>query len=114
MRLNAFVLLLLLAVPIGTFLLVLNRDVPLVPLEGIDAQCAVCDRKATRTLKSAAEQLRTKGVYLYRTDDYARGVPAWCDLHGPDKTRENSTRAYFAAILAFAVAGTAFEKIRKS
>jgi len=114
MRLNALVVLILLAVPVAAFLFVLNRDVPLVPLEGIDARCAVCERKATRTLKSAAEELRAKGVYLYRTDDYAGGLPAWCDLHGPSKTRENSTRAYFAAILAFAVAGTAFEKIRKS
>jgi len=113
MRLNAFVLLLLLAVPVGTFLFVLNRDVPLVPLEGMDAQCAVCERKATRTLKRAAEELRTKHIYLYQTDDYDGGVPAWCDLHGPSKMRENSTRAYFAAILAFAVAGTAFEKVRR-
>jgi hypothetical protein len=114
MRLNALLLLILLAVPVGTFFVVLNRDVPLVPLEGTDAQCAVCERKATRTLKRAAEELRTKGVYLYQTSDYPGGVPAWCDQHGPSKMRENSTRAYFAAILAFAVAGTAFEKIRKS
>src|SRR5215831_18673955 len=114
MRLNALVVLILLAVPVGAFLFVLNRDVPLVPLEGIDARCAVCERKATRTLKRAAEELRTKGVYLYRTDDYAGGLPAWCDQHGPSKMSENSTRAYFAAILAFAVAGTAFEKIRKA
>jgi hypothetical protein len=114
MRRNALALLALFAVPVLTFLFMLNRDIPLVPLEGVDARCAVCGRKATRTLKRAADELRSKGFYVYRTSEYPNGIPAWCDQHGPDKVHENSTKAYFGAILAFAAVGTVYEKIRRS
>jgi len=114
MRLNTIATIVLLVAPVMAFLLVLNRNVPLVPLDGINARCAVCNRKATRTLKQAADQLRTKGFYVYRTSEYAGGIPAWCDQHGPNKVRENATKAYFAAIIAFAMVGTAYEKMRRS
>jgi len=114
MRAKAFALLLLIGVPAAAFLLTLNRPVGLVPLVGIDAKCMVCDRKATRTLKRAAEGLRTKGVFIYERSEFPSGMPVWCDRHGPDKMRENSNLAYGAAIAAFAVAGTAFEMIRRS
>ncbi|MBZ5575012.1 MAG: hypothetical protein LAP40_00465 [Acidobacteriia bacterium] len=114
MRLNTIATIVLLAAPALAFLLVLNRSVPLVPLDGIDARCTVCGRKATRTLKRAADELRTKGFYVYRTSEYAGGIPAWCDQHGPSKTSENATKAYFAAILAFAMVGTAYERARRS
>jgi len=114
MRLNAIATIVMLVAPVGAFLLVLNRDIPLVPLDGVDAQCVVCPRKATRTLKRAADELRTKGFYVYRTSDYPGGIPAWCGEHGPNKMRENSTEAYFAAIIAFAVVGTAYEKARRT
>ena len=96
------------------FLVVLNRDVPMARLDGIDTRCMACDRKATRTLKRAADDLRTKGLYIYRKSDYPGGIPAWCDLHGPNKMKENSTKAYFAAIFAFAAVGTAYERVRKT
>jgi hypothetical protein len=113
MRTKACALLVLLGLPVAAFLLVVNRSVHLVPLEGIDARCLVCDRKATRTLKRVAQGLRTKGVYVYAREEYPTGMPVWCGLHGPDKYKENSKLAYFAAIAAFAVAGTAYEKIRR-
>lgn len=113
-RLNTLAIVALFAAPVLAFLIVLNRGIPLVPLEGVDARCAVCGRKATRTLKQAADELRSKGFYVYRTSEYPRGIPAWCDQHGPDKTHENSARAYFAAILVFAAVGTAYERIRRS
>jgi hypothetical protein len=113
-KLNVIALAALLAAPVLAFLLVLNRNIPLVPLDGVDARCAVCGRKATRTLKRAADEMRSKGFYVYRTSEYPGGMPAWCDQHGPDKMHENSTKAYFAAILAFGVVGMAYEKIRKS
>lgn len=114
MRFNALSLLALIAAPVLAFLVVVNRDIPLVPLEGVDARCVVCGRKATRTLKRAADDLRAKGFYVYRTSEYPGGIPAWCDQHGPDKIHENSTKAYLAAIVAFAVVGAAYEKIRRS
>lgn len=113
-RLNTLALVALFAAPVLAFLLVLNRGIPLVPLEGVDARCAVCGRKATRTLKQAADELSSRGFYVYRTSEYPGGIPAWCDQHGPDKMHENSTKAYFAAVLAFAAVGTAYEKIRRS
>jgi len=112
MRLNLFATIALVAAPLLAFLVVLNRNVPLAPLEGIDARCAVCGRKATRTLKRAADELRTKGIYVYRRSDYPTGIPAWCDQHGPNKARENATKAYLAALFAFALVGTAYEKAR--
>ena len=111
---KAITLLLLIGVPVVAFLLVLNRNVRLVPLVGLDAKCMVCDRKATRTLKRVAEGLRSQGVYLYERSEYPAGMPVWCDLHGPDKARENSRLAYYAAIAAFAVAGTVYEKMRRA
>jgi len=114
MRVNAVALLLLIGVPIAAFLVILNRPVRLAPLVGIEAKCMVCERKATRTLKRVAEGLRNKGVYVYERSEYPSGMPVWCDLHGPDRTRENSRLAYYGAIAAFAVAGTAYEKMRRS
>jgi len=114
MRVNLIALVVLIVVPALAFVVVLNRDVRLVPLEGLDAKCMLCDRKATRTLKRVAEGLRTKGVYVYNRTEYPAGMPVWCDRHGPDKIRENSRLAYLAAIASFAVAGTAYEKMRRS
>jgi len=114
MRANAAALLILILLPVASFLLALNRRVPLVPLEGIDARCLVCDRKATRTLERIAEGLRSKGVYVYAQDEYPAGMPVWCDRHGPDRFRENSRLAYFAALAAFAVAATVYTTVRRS
>lgn len=114
MRLNTLALPVLIAAPVLAFLLAVNRTIPMAPLDGIEARCAVCGRKATRTLKRAADQLRTKGFYVYRTREYPGGIPAWCDQHGPDKFRENASGAYLAAILAFAVTGAVYEKVRRS
>ena len=114
MRGNAVILLALLVVPVVAFLWMLNRNVPLVPLEGIEAKCMMCDRKATRTLKRVADGLRTRGVYIYERSEYPAGMPVWCDLHGPDKWRENSRLAYFAAVAAFALAGMASQTVRRS
>ncbi|HJT87342.1 MAG TPA: hypothetical protein VJ732_05785 [Bryobacteraceae bacterium] len=91
----------LFAAPLVAFLVAINRPVRLVPLEGIQSRCAVCDRKATRTLPRAAKALRTKGIYVYSATDYPGGLPAWCDLHGPDKVKENAGMAYLSAIGAF-------------
>ena len=114
MRVNAVAFLLLIGVPVAAFLVILNRPVRLVPLVGIEARCMVCDRKATRTLKRVADGLRARGVYVYERSEYPSGMPVWCDVHGPDKTRENSRLAYYGAIAAFAVAGTAYEMLRRS
>ena len=113
MRVNAVALLALIGVPALAFVVMLHREVRLAPLEGIDAKCMVCDRKATRTLKRVADGLRTNRVYVYNRAEFPNGMPVWCDLHGPDKVRENSRLAYFAAIASFALAGTAYEKIRR-
>lgn len=102
------------AVPVLAFWLILNRNVRLEPLDGIEAKCVVCDRKATRTLKRVAEGLRTTGIYVYPRSEYPAGMPVWCDHHGPDKIRENAKMAYLAAIAAFALAGTVYEKARRS
>ena len=115
MRLNILALLVLIAVPVTAFVVMLNRNVRLVPLDGVDAKCMLCDRKATRTLKRVAAGLRTKGVYIYQRSEYPDGgMPVWCDLHGPDKTHENMRLAYLAAIASFALAGTVYEKARRS
>lgn len=111
---KAVALLALIGVPVAAFLLVLHRPVRLVPLVGIDAKCIVCDRKATRTLRRVAESLRTNGVYVYPRSEYPDGMPVWCDLHGPDTGRENSKLAYYAAIAAFAMAGTVYQKMRRT
>lgn len=113
MRVNVLALLALIGVPVLAFFAMLHRDVRLAPLDGIDARCMVCDRKATRTLKRIADGLRTKGVYVYNRAEFPNGMPVWCDLHGPDKVRENSRLAYFAAIASFALAGTVYEKTRR-
>jgi hypothetical protein len=113
MRVNFIALLVLIAVPAAAFLVTLNREVHLVPLNGVEARCMVCDRKATRTLKRVADGLRAKGVYLYERSEFPQGMPVWCDFHGPDRVRENSRLAYLAAIASFAIAGTVFERIRR-
>ncbi len=113
MRVNLVALLTLIGVPVLAFVAMLHRDVRLAPLDGIEAQCTVCDRKATRTLKRIADGLRAKNVYVYNRAEFPNGMPVWCDLHGPDKVRENSRLAYFAAIASFALTGTAYEKIRR-
>jgi hypothetical protein len=89
--------------PAGAFFLVLNWQVPLAPLVGMDSLCAQCDRKATRTLRSAADSLRTRGVYVYDRDQYPRVAPVWCDQHGPDPAAENKGRASAAALAVFAI-----------
>lgn len=104
MKANAVTLLVLIAVPLASFVVVLNRRVPLVPLEGVEARCLKCDRKATRTLKRVADGLRTKGVYVYPRNEYPNGMPVWCDRHGPNPLRENSLPAYVTALAAFGVA----------
>ncbi|HLK49879.1 MAG TPA: hypothetical protein VKT49_17170 [Bryobacteraceae bacterium] len=114
MRVNLVALVVLILAPALAFVVVLNREVRLLPLEGIDAKCVLCDRKATRTLKRVAEGLRSKGVYVYNRSEYPAGMPVWCDHHGPDKIRENSRLAYFAAIASFALAGTTYEKLRRA
>lgn len=114
MRAQALALLFLIAAPAATFGFMVNRDVSLARLEGIDARCLVCNRKATRTLKSAAEGLRTRGLYVYDRSEYPGGMPVWCDRHGPDKLRENSRSAYAAALAAFAVAGILSKGIRRA
>jgi hypothetical protein len=113
MRVNVIALLLLIGLPALAFVVILNRDVRLAPLDGIDAQCMVCDRKATRTLKRVADGLHSKGVYIYDRTEYPSGMPVWCDHHGPDKMRENSRLAYLAALAAFALTGVVYERIRR-
>lgn len=114
MRVSLVTLMVLIGVPAAVFVIMLNREVRLVPLEGIEAKCQACDRRATRTLQRVAAGLRSRGIYVYPRSEYPGGMPVWCDFHGPDKVRENSRLAYFAAIASFALAGTAFEKIRRS
>ena len=113
MRSHALTLILLVAAPLLVFWFIVSRDVPMAALQGIDAKCNVCDRKATRTLKRAMDELGTKGLYVFAKRDYPGGIPAWCDRHGPNKMRENSSQAYLGAILAFAAVGTAYERVRR-
>ena len=89
--------------PAAAFFLVLNCQVPLDPLVGMDSLCAQCDRKATRTLPKAADALRTRGVYVYDRNRYPKAAPIWCDQHGPDPAAENAGRASAAALGIFAV-----------
>lgn len=96
--------------PIVCFFLVLNRKVPLVPLVDMNMKCAECDRQATRTIRSAADALRVKGVYVYDKKKYPKGAPVWCDYHGPDKDVENAGTAYLAAIGAFVAAAVVYKK----
>jgi hypothetical protein len=88
--------------PAAAFFLVLNWQVSLAPLVDMDSLCAQCDRKATRTLRSAADSLRTRGVYVYDRNRYPKGAPVWCDQHGPDPATENAGRAAAAAVAVFA------------
>ncbi|MGA2149340.1 MAG: hypothetical protein ABSH49_30745 [Bryobacteraceae bacterium] len=97
--------------PVFTFFTILNKDVPLVPLVGVDAACAECDRKATRTLKSVAAALRVKGVYVYDKEKYPKGAPAWCEQHGPDKAVENAGTAYIGAIAVFVASVALYKRI---
>jgi hypothetical protein len=113
MRANLAALLILIGVPALAFVAMLHREVRLAPLHGIDAKCMVCDRKATRTLQRIADGLRANGVYVYNRSEYPNSMPVWCDLHGPDKVRENSRLAYVAALASFVLAGTVYEKIRR-
>lgn len=96
--------------PIFTFFTVLNREVPLVPLVGVDTACAECDRKATRTLKSVADKLRAKAVYVYDRGKYPKGAPAWCDQHGPDRVTENAGAAYLASIAMFVATAALYKR----
>ena len=105
-----FVLVPILA-PVITFLAILNRDVPLVPLEGVYMACAECDRKATRTLKSVAAALRDKGVYVWDRAKYPKGAPAWCDQHGPDKAAENAGTAYLGSIAVFVASALLYKRL---
>jgi hypothetical protein len=97
--------------PVVSFFVICNRNVPLVPLVGMDTACAECDRKATRTLKSAADALRVKGIYFYDKKKYAKAAPVWCERHGPDKTVENTGTAYLAALAVFATTALAYKRI---
>ena len=108
---NAVAVALLIAAPLAAFLLVVHRDIPLAPLAGLDVKCAICERKATRTLRRAADDMRAKGLYVYNPREYPGGIPAWCDLHGPDRVRENSASAYVAALSAFALAAAMCRKL---
>ena len=97
--------------PIIAFLALLNRNVPLVPLVGVDTACAKCDRQATRTLKSVAAALRVKGAYVYDKRKYPKAAPAWCDRHGPDKTGENAGSAYLGAVAVFVGTAALYKRI---
>ena len=97
--------------PVIAFFLILDRDVQLVPLVGMDIACAQCDRKATRTIKSAADSLRVKGIYFYDRSKYPKTAPAWCALHGPDKAVENMIKAYIGAIAVFVVTALLYKRL---
>ena len=97
--------------PVVAFFLILDRDVRLVPLVGMDIACAECDRKATRTIKSAADALRVKGIYFYDRSKYPKTAPAWCDQHGPDRAPENMIKAYFGAIAVFVVTALLYKRL---
>ena len=98
----------LIASPVMVFLLALHRDVTLVPLNGFEATCASCNRRATRTLKAAAVGLKTKGVYAYDRNRYSN-PPVWCDLHGPEKAQENASVAFFSGIASFLVVASIYK-----
>lgn len=84
----------LVAAPVAIFFVVLTWPVRLAPLEGMESLCAKCDRKATRTLKSAADAMREKGIYLYDRQRYPKAAPVWCDNHGPLAIEENAGWAF--------------------
>ena len=77
----------------------------------MDSLCAQCNRKATRTLHSAAASLRTRGVYVYDRNRYPKGAPVWCDQHGPDPATENAGRAAAAALAVFATVIVVYKSI---
>lgn len=104
----------LIVAPIVSFFVVLNRSVTLVPLEGVDMACAVCNRKATRTLKVAADSLRVKGIYVYDRKKYPKAAPVWCDRHAPESAAENAGAAYLTAIGVFAVLAVAYKYLAPS
>jgi hypothetical protein len=97
--------------PVIAFFAILNKNVPLAPLVGVDTACAECNRKATRTLKSVADALRIKGAYVYDRTRYRRAAPAWCDQHGPDKAAENAGAAYLGAMAVFVAAALLYKRI---
>lgn len=99
----------ILVLPVTAFFVMINRNVALAPLVGMDMQCAECNRKATRTLQSAADALRVKGIYVYDRKKYPKAAPAWCDRHRPDGASDNALTAYMTAIGIF-VAGAAVYK----
>lgn len=99
----------ILVLPAVAFFVMINRNVALAPLVGMDMQCAECNRKATRTLQSAADALRIKGIYVYDRKKYPKAAPAWCDRHRPDGESDNALAAYLTAIGMF-VAGAAVYK----
>jgi len=111
MHLKTALLVLLIVGPLITFLLVFTRDVRLVPLVGVDYKCALCDRKATRTLEKVAKSLRTKGLYFYEKRRYSGVPPAWCDIHRPDDTAENILCAYLSALGTFGLLALLYEKL---
>ena len=99
---------LLFAAPVAAFVLVLNWNVGLVPLTGMDTLCSQCDRKATRTLASAATALQSRGIYVYDRSKYPKGPPVWCDSHGPDPESENAGTALASALGVFALSVVAY------
>jgi len=77
----------------------------------MDMACAQCDRKATRTLKSAADALRVKGIYFYNKKKYPKAAPVWCERHQPDRSVENAGAAYLVAIAVFATTALVCKRI---
>lgn len=103
---NAIVALTVVVAPVLSYITVINREVRLVPLSGVDIVCAKCNRKAVRTLPSVAEHLRSNGVYVWERRKYGTTAPAWCEQHGPDKRIENVVPALLGALgtLVFGIA----------
>jgi hypothetical protein len=109
-RFKAWLLALMIASPMASAMLMLNREVRLVPLEGIEGRCSQCEQKGTRTLARAAASLRDRGFYRYERSDNAGEMPIWCDRHGPDRRSENAYKAYMATLAAFAFFGALYSK----
>jgi hypothetical protein len=103
-------MLLVIVAPVVSFFVILNRNVPLVPLVGMEAQCAECNRKATRTLKTVADALLVKSVYVYDRTKY-KAPPAWCEQHGPDKTHENTLSAYLGSVVVLAAMIALYKRV---
>jgi len=95
---NSAIILIVVLTPILAFFAVLQREIPLVPLQGIDGVCAQCDQKATRTLAGVADTLGSKGVYIWDKQKYGSSPPIWCDRHGPSRILENGAKASLAAV----------------